>query len=81
MATRYNRRTPSSAAEAACIFAADFAAVCKANREMRNYYRWRMVLADLRRAALIPALRAAFATQRAEENVARKQQQHSLPLM
>ena len=43
--------TPSSPEEVACVFAADFVAVCKAEGDMLNVYRWSNVLSDLRRQA------------------------------
>lgn len=49
MPARWSNRDVTSAAEAACVFASDFALVCKARGDMPNYYRWRMVLQDLRR--------------------------------
>lgn len=49
MPSRWSNRDVTSAAEAACVFASDFAQACKALGDMSNYYRWRMVLQDLRR--------------------------------
>lgn len=47
MPKKWALTTPSSPEDVACIFAADFSAVCKADGDMSNHYRWNQVLADL----------------------------------
>lgn len=51
MPKKWSLVTPSSPEDVACIFAADFVALCKAEGDMTNYYRWNNVLADLRKHA------------------------------
>lgn len=48
MPKKWSLTTPSSPEDVACIFAADFVAVCKADGDMLNAYRWNSVLAELR---------------------------------
>jgi len=47
MPKKWALTTPSSPEDVACIFAADFSAVCKADGDMLNHYRWNQVLGDL----------------------------------
>lgn len=50
---RYENRPVSSAAQAACVFAADFAKECRLQGDMSNHYRWEMVLKDLRQHEIL----------------------------
>lgn len=52
MPKRWSNRSISSAFEQAMVFCADFAAVCKSDGDMLNYYRWKMVMTEARRSAL-----------------------------
>lgn len=51
MPKKWSLTIPSSPEEVACIIAADFVAVCKADGDTENYHRWNNVLRDLRKHA------------------------------
>ncbi len=56
MPKKWSLTTPSSPEEVACIFAADFSAVCKSDGDMLNHYRWNQVLSDLKKHAWMSKL-------------------------
>lgn len=47
MPKKWSLTTPSSPEEVACIFAADFVALCKAEGDIENFHRWNNVLREL----------------------------------
>lgn len=51
MPKKWALTTPSSPEEVACIFAADFVALCKSEGDTENFHRWNNVLRDLARHA------------------------------
>lgn len=59
MARRWNNRTPQSPIESAAIIAADFAAECKRQGDLKNYYRWRMIVQEYRAALYFEATHGA----------------------
>lgn len=46
---RYANRSPASAVEAALVLCADFAAECKRQGDMSNFYRWKNVINEVSR--------------------------------